>query len=492
MAPNSSEHEDRPAHHSFSLRARVTLWIVIAFAIVKITIVLLILLYQKRAIHASFDGVFTDRVSVISTDVASYPAAVQDSYLRGIALRETNNIYIQDFTILMYDLGLRQQIASHGRDAETLLRIAEGSTISVGGPVVYTSAVGGDERPLRVAVTRVAQPDGRQSLLLIAASDRYSKSVTRVVGSVMLISTPFTIGTIALVAWFVGGIAVKPLEQVRAFAESLSPEALGNPIGLSSTSSEVTALRDQLDRAMSRLDAAYQAQARFLATISHEIKTPMSVVQSEADVLLLSEPTPEEYLAFVRSTGEEMQRLGKMVESFLMLTRVRQGDSRVRRKPVAVNDMVMAAFDECLGMARQYRVRLEPELCPDETTPEILGNEDLVTTAINNIVRNAIRFSPEGDAVRIRCSSAGGNAIIEVADRGPGIPQELFPRLFEPFTQASSERRRGRGTGLGLQIAKGIAELHGGDIVVQNRDVGCVFRLILPLRQAGQAPNAGE
>src|SRR5690606_7445558 len=142
--------------------------------------------------------------------------------------------------------------------------------------------------------------------------------------------TPFTIGVIALVAWFVGGVAVKPLEQVRAFAENLRPEALGKPIDIDGSSSEVDAVREQLDAAMERLDAAYQSQARFLANISHEIKTPISVVQSEADVLMMSKPSADDYEDFVRSTGEEMQRLGKMVESFLLLTRVQHGDTRVR------------------------------------------------------------------------------------------------------------------------------------------------------------------
>lgn len=483
MAPNSSEQPETRVHPTLSLRARVTLWIVIAFAIVKITLVLLILLYQKRAIHSSFDSVFTDRVNVISSDVLRHEGPIDNGYLRGIALRETNNIYIQDFAILLYDTDLKQPVASYGRDAEPLVNAASQYDPDAERPIAYTSSTGVDNRPLRIATTKIAKPDHEQYLLVIATSDRYSDSVTRVVGSVLLLSTPFTIGTIAIVAWFVGGIAVRPLEQVRAFAESLNPEGLGKPIGLSSTSSEVNALREQLDGAMSRLDAAYQTQARFLATISHEIKTPMSVVQAEADVLLLSKPTTDDYLAFVRSTGEEMQRLGKMVESFLMLTRVQQGDSRVRRKRIPVNDLVMAAFEQSLGMARQYNIRLEPELCSDNDDLEIYGNEELVTTSINNLVRNAIRFSPAGDAVAIKCHSDEFNAIVEVTDRGPGIPDELLPRLFEPFTQASSERRRGRGTGLGLQIAKGIAELHGGDITVKNKDVGCTFYLTIPLRK---------
>ncbi len=461
-----------------SLRARVTLWIVIAFSIVKITLVILILLYQRRAIHSSFDAAFAERVQIVADDLKSRVGEIDKTYLRGIALRETNNLYIQDFAVLLYDPNTREVVASYGESDDALRQVATEHPDTHHGASRYES-VNGRNGVLRVATRQISLANARPVVLVVATSDRYTASLTRTVGRVLLLSTPFTIGVIALVAWFVGGIAVRPLEQVRAFAENLSPEGLGKPIDLDDSGSEVSALRKQLDAAMSRLDVAYQSQARFLANISHEIKTPISVVQSESDVLMMSRPTLEEYEAFVRSTGEEMQRLGSIVESFLLLTRVQHGESRVRRSSIDVNEIVMEAFEQCLGMARQYNVRLEPELCNDETDLSVFGDEDLLVTSLNNLVRNAIRFSPEGETVSIRCRRNDTKAMISVTDRGSGIPADLLPRLFEPFTQASSERSRGRGTGLGLQIAKGIAEIHGGDITVRNLDVGCEFTLEL-------------
>lgn len=480
MAQSSSE-IDKPEHgRGLSLRARVTLWIVIAFAIVKVTLVLLILLYQQRAIHKAFDAAFAERVAIVSQDLSGREGEVDETYLRGIALRETNNLYIQDFAILLYDPVAGEPIASYGEYAQQLGDAAKRKTQTSDEASNYDTFESVDGTPIRTATLRITLTGDRIAVLVVATSDRYTASLSKTVGRVLLVSTPFTIGVIAFVAWFVGGIAVRPLEQVRAFAENLKPEGLGKPIDLDDYGSEVSELRHQLDGAMSRLDAAYQSQARFLANISHEIKTPISVVQSEADVLMMSKPSTQEYENFVRSTGEEMQRLGRMVESFLLLTRVQHGESRVRRSLIDVNDVVMEAFEQSLGMARQYKVRIEPQLCSDENDLRILGNEDLLVTAINNLVRNAIRFSPEGGTVSITCQRDGDSAVLLITDQGPGIPPDLLPRLFEPFTQASSERQRGRGTGLGLQIAKGIAELHGGDITVRNLDPGCEFTLKIP------------
>ena len=487
MDQNSSERTRSPLWGGLSLRARVTLWIVIAFAVVKVTLVLIILLYQQRAIHASFDTAFKERMNLVAEDIGSRGGAIDEPYLRGIALRETNNLYILDFSILLFGERSQEVIAAYGHDADLLLAAAREADSQEGDKIIYSSIVGKDEMPLRTAAQRIRLADGSRTILVLATSDRYTASVSRTVGRVMLISTPFTIGVIALVAWFVGGVAVRPLEQVREFAESIRPDALGERIDMEGSGSEVDAVREQLDAAMDRLDSAYQAQARFLANISHEIKTPISVVQSEADVLMMSKPSISDYEDFVRSTGEEMQRLGRMVESFLLLTRVQHGDKRVRRARLAGNDLVMEAFEQSLTMARQYKVRLEPELCQDEDDPKVFGNQDLLVTTLNNLVRNAIRFSPEGEAIMITCEQGDNELRVRVRDHGPGVPEDLLPRLFEPFTQASSERRRGRGTGLGLQIAKGIAELHGGDITVRNLDQGCEFVLHLPISEPPSA-----
>ena len=111
---------------------------------------------------------------------------------------------------------------------------------------------------------------------------------------------------------------------------------------------------------------------------------------------------------------------------------------------------------------------------------EVEGNEDLVQTAIGNLIRNAIRFSTKAGHIKIDCRATSENVEFCIRDFGPGVPPELLERLFEPFTQADEERQRGRGTGLGLQIAQGIAELHGGKIRAENLDVGCQFTLTLP------------
>ena len=110
---------------------------------------------------------------------------------------------------------------------------------------------------------------------------------------------------------------------------------------------------------------------------------------------------------------------------------------------------------------------------------------------MNNLVRNAIRFSPRGEVVSVVGVVRGGGFEIRVRDRGEGIPKDVLGNIFDRFVRASGEARRGRGHGLGLAIAKGIAELHGGDITAANHpDGGAVFTVMLPIQQ-DKRTNAG-
>jgi len=321
----------------------------------------------------------------------------------------------------------------------------------------------------------------------------------------LLIALPVGLCSTGFAMWFIADLVLKPIRQVRRFAEDLSADTIPSHIELDDASPEMERLRNELEAAMGRIQSGYDQQARFLANVSHELKTPIAVARTEAEVLLAGQPSTEDLQDFTKSTAEEMERLGRMIESFLLLTRVRQGASRVRPRRLDANELLMASFEACAPMAQQYGVRVIPTL--DESDhAAVNGNADLLQTAIDNLIRNAIRFTPEDHTVEIECRAQHPHVTFTVRDQGPGIPPEIIDRLladplegdaddaagaglppeiidrlFEPFTQAADERRRGRGSGLGLQIAQGIAELHGGEIAADNLDIGCEFTLTLPL-----------
>jgi len=193
---------------------------------------------------------------------------------------------------------------------------------------------------------------------------------------------------------------------------------------------------------------------------------------------------PEDALEFVDSAEQEMKKLGELVESFLTLTRVRDGVGSSVKKEVPANEAIMDAVEDSLSMASEYGVRIEPTLADgiDGGMGSVRGDPMLLRTMISNLIRNAVRFSPEDGVVRVIGSEVPGRFEIMVRDQGAGIDPDVLDHVFERHSQSADELRKKRGHGLGLSIARGIAEMHGGDIGVRNLpDGGAEFKIWVPV-----------
>ncbi len=240
-----------------------------------------------------------------------------------------------------------------------------------------------------------------------------------------------------------------------------------------------------MNDAFGRLEKAYREQGSFIANVSHELKTPIAVLLSQAQVLKQEDRSTTEYRRFLAVVEDEMRVLGRLVESFLVLARVGHGKELVRRERLTVNDVVLEAAEHCAPLSRHHEVPLVTllHLSDDgEQEPEIEGDPELLRTMFENLLRNALRFSPSGEPVDLRVTCTRDRASILVRDRGPGIAREHIDRVFERFYTVADAEVGGRGSGLGLAIAKSIAELHNGTISVHNcADRGCEFEVLLPL-----------
>lgn len=300
----------------------------------------------------------------------------------------------------------------------------------------------------------------------------------------IVVSTPIALVATALAGWLIAGRVVRPIQRLSEFAHTLGPETLEQRIDVGSNATELARLQEELNQASRRLDAGLQAQERFVANVSHEIKTPIATVLAEAEVLRRDPSLSADVRRFLSSTEDEMRHLGRLVESFLKLTRVRHGQAVPTSAALhPVNELVMESIRHCSPMARQYGVRIVPQLayCGGRDL-RLRGDPELLRTMLDNLLRNAICFSKRDERVDVSVEVDDDHARVHVRDFGPGLPPELIPHVFDRFAQAKGEDRLGRGSGLGLEIAQGIAELHNGAIEVANcEDGGCRFTIRLPL-----------
>jgi signal transduction histidine kinase len=316
-------------------------------------------------------------------------------------------------------------------------------------------------------------------------------------GEFLVLSLPIGLLAAGLMAWFMAGRVVSPIQRLAKAARAVSPTNLKGRIEVNPADSETARLQSELNDALERLEKGYRAQNMFISNVSHELKTPIAVLLSQAQVLKQEDRSPLEYRRFLAVVEEEMRILGRLVESFLVLARIGHGKEHVRRERATVNDVVLEAAEHCAGISRLYEVPLVTILHlgnDGDIEPELEGDPELLRTMLENLVRNALRFSPRGEPVDLRVSCTKDRASITVRDRGPGIPREHIEKIFERFYQVQSDSQNSRGSGLGLAIAKSVAELHNGTISVRNcSDRGCEFEVLVPLgKNAGGAGARGE
>ncbi|MEM8933292.1 MAG: PAS domain-containing sensor histidine kinase, partial [Acidobacteriota bacterium] len=220
----------------------------------------------------------------------------------------------------------------------------------------------------------------------------------------------------------------------------------------------------------------------FISTVSHELRTPLTSIIASLGLLASGRlaSQPERYEELISVAHRNSTRLLGLINNLLDLQKLAARKMSFRSDPVDVRGLLDEAVRGIRAFAEQSQVELVLEPIPNGL--ELLGDRDRLMQVLNNLVSNAIKFSPRGEEVVVGAYSRRNRVVIKVADRGPGIPDEFRSRLFDQFTQADpSKTRSSGGSGLGLSIAKGLVEGMRGHIDLDTRiDEGTTFYVDLP------------
>lgn len=227
--------------------------------------------------------------------------------------------------------------------------------------------------------------------------------------------------------------------------------------------------------------AATRAREEILAVVSHDLKNPLGVVLMTAENMLELD-VPQELAAPMVRTAERLkrsaQRMSRLIDDLVDFDSMRTGRLAIEARPCAPMDIVVAAFEMASPLARARGLTLVPRLEPE--LPACAADKERVVQALGNLVQNALKISSRGEAVGVVVRRVGDELVFSVEDRGPGVPADELPRLFERYWRG--EGRAYKGTGLGLTIAKGIVDAHGGRIWAESEvGRGSTFSFALPV-----------
>jgi two-component system OmpR family sensor kinase len=282
--------------------------------------------------------------------------------------------------------------------------------------------------------------------------------------------------------FWLASIGLRPITEMAHRAARIAPTGMDD-LGHAERTDELGQLARAFNGLVARLRTALQVQRQFMADASHELRTPVSVMRAAADVAL-SCPRREEsdYRETLAIVGDQTRRLSRLVDNMLILARADAGGYPLRPVDLYLDEVVTdcCRLLNALSTERQVTIHAGP-------SPEIpfRGDEDLLRQLVLNVLQNAVQHTVAGGSVSIDIHEDADQISIRVADNGPGIPEGDRARVFDRFVQLDPSRR-GTGTGLGLPIARWIAEAHHGTLVLESSGPsGSTFRISLP-RSAGK------
>jgi heavy metal sensor kinase len=329
-----------------------------------------------------------------------------------------------------------------------------------------------DGRTYRIVVGRSEEPMRRQMARLLALLAACL---------VPVVAFSFLAGR-----WFAGR-ALAPVEAMAARARAISAERLSERLPVPQPDDELGRLASVFNDTFARLERSFDELRRFTSDASHELRTPLAVLKSVGEVGLRQAGSADELREVVGSMLEETDRLARLVDALLTLSRADAGRTPVALEPVALADLALQVVQQLGVLAEEKR---QTVTVAGDLDARVSADPRLLGLAFANLLDNAIKYGPPGSRIAVDVRRESGEASVAVTDEGPGIPAEHQPRVFERFYRVDPARPRG-GVGLGLAIARWAVGVQGGRLLLASAPgAGSTFRIVLPAPPASPAAPA--
>jgi two-component system, OmpR family, sensor histidine kinase ArlS len=317
-------------------------------------------------------------------------------------------------------------------------------------------------------------------VMVAAAFDEDGKQKLRHLSYILLFSF---MGGI-LIAFAVGYLFSKrllvPLRKIADEINEISVQNLAGRIKSGQTKDEWNYLAGTLNQLLNRLQEGFEVHRRFISNASHELSTPLTSITSQLEISLNRNREADEYRGIMESIYQDVRQLSRLTQTLLEFARASGDPGGLEIDLVRIDEVLLSLPGLIIKLNRNYLVKLVFDQLPeDEEKLLVFGNEELLVTALKNVVINACKYSENHMAI-VRLISRGNMITIDIEDNGRGIPQEELKNIFQPFYRVTGNRNI-KGFGLGLPLAQQIIKLHKGQVQVSSEmSKGTIFTITLP------------
>jgi len=460
------------------IKWRLTVWYGGILALILIVFSSGVYIYFKNSLQKSIDTKIKSIGEVLSSSLTeAHNTSIFgnfERYLENVLGRKPKGKFIQ-----IIDSSGR--IGAKMSDIETETVPTSFSTLerALKGEVIYETIEGARPRLRIVTIPIVEENKKVTSIVQVGTSLEDFDETMKKLLIIMIISIPTSISVTIVIGYFMAKKALKPVDQIRKAAIKISSSNLDERIDIGKRRDELSRLAETFNDMITRLKDAFQRINQFSIDVSHELKTPLTILKGETEVTLRKDRENEDYRKLLKSHLEEVDRMTRIVDDLLLLSKADAEEIKLTIEDIALRDLVV---DICMDM-KIFADNKGIELIVSELEDvRLKGDELKLRRMLWNVVQNGIKYTEKGGKVEISSYVNNGYVWIDVKDNGVGISEKDMKYIFDRFYRGDKSRRRESGSGLGLSISKWIAEAHRGVIEVKSRPLeGSLFSIKLPI-----------
>ena len=460
------------------LRVRLTLWYGTALALVLIIFSVVLYAITARSLRDTVDESLEDTAmtAVRSLEERGFLPLINEEELLSQFPELTRidkffQIFSPSGTITIRSPNIKQHEVP-------LSRTALDATFA--GQKIFESAKYPKEPPLRLISVPIVY---RGNLLYIVQVGTSMESVGETLQRflvLLVVAIPIALAVSLAGGWFLAGRALRPVDKITLAAQRIAAGDLSQRLSMPAAHDEIGRLAATFNNMIGRLDTSFRQIRQFTSDASHELRTPLTVMKGETDLVLRRPRLLDDYKSVLESNLEEIDRMTRIVDELLFLSRADMGEVRVESLPVAMESLVEDIHRQAKLLAQDRNI----EVLLGTVMPVVVQGDDLrLRELLLNLVENAMKYSYSGGKVEIALLNDGREARLSVTDYGIGIAPADHKKIFQRFFRTDVARgHTKKGTGLGLAICAWIAELHKGRIEVKSDlGQGSAFTVVLPL-----------
>ena len=376
-----------------------------------------------------------------------------------------------------------ENVSIFNMDGE-LLYMHDSAMDSITGFPIYKTIESGEYQFAHgkfMALGLVYKNDAGNPFVIIVESffDRvYMENLTQILSFVFLVS----IAIVALGGWIFARQALAPVSRIMNQVDALLPTDMSQRLKPNNQYDELSRLVITFNKLLDRIQQVFLVQKQFVSNVSHELKNPLNIIISQAEIALDKDRSTEEYRHTLESILVDVKELNETGDRLMQLARISAEEANIRFVPLRVDEVIWEVKDQLLTNHPDYKINFEVTSLPeDEADLFVYANERLLKTAFANLIDNGCKYSPDKN-VKVKLTFSEHNETsVEISDQGPGIPEEELSMIFNAFYRSASTSSTVRGSGIGLSLVESILKLH--DIKLEIRSVvgkGTSFILRFP------------